>query len=429
MSRQIALNTINLQSTPRLSHTEYTVSMVGDIHIHATNTYGAGTVYDASDLYIPPADLIIGMGDLVESGSDAEYDIALQWAQEIKSDFIMVKGNHDNGAWTRYAKQIGQRVFTKQLPSYENPGAVKWSPMVWEPTDGLIVNFPRQAGWDNFPVQVQPHIIKVRDLAPAYYTFEADDILFICLDTSNWLLGAKQMQWLKQQVKTALKPVVLVGHHHSLPVGIIFDTCQLHERDFMRRLMLENKNIIAYLHGHAHKDRWWKYGHVDILAVRNRACRTVTFKNGKVTASILDGKPDKPEQFHPTYLCGQCLIPGQVVCLEYDKFINPWGFDKTSCYGWLQPNNNENIEITWSMRLPENTSYSPENLAIQLYTENESLICVESDSHDIIQHKIPPQPEGGLINIDLKIIKRKYFNIKLYSQAGPGIVAIAAEMS
>ena len=96
----------------------------------------------------------------------------------------------------------------------------EWKPMVWEEVPSSAAYLPKQTGWHLVPAEVQPHILLLLDVTPAYFRLEAGGMLFLCLDTCNWQLGAEQVQWLESQVAAAQQPVVLVAHHHFLPVDI-----------------------------------------------------------------------------------------------------------------------------------------------------------------------------------------------------------------
>jgi len=306
---------------------EFTVTMVGDTHVGTTDGY------DVDALRIPEADLVLGMGAWVSTGEDAEYERAVAWARSLSAPFLPVRGNHDNGAWNRHAKLACPAEVRSQLAAHsdtERMRMVEWRPNVWQEVPGTILNLTKCEAWHRVPAEVQNHIIKLRDVSPGYYRLELGGMLFLFLDTSDLMLGEAQLRWLEAQVEAATVPVALVAHHHCLPVGIIFDGAQVYERDALRRLMQPGTKVTSYLHGHAHLDRWWRYGDVDILAVRNRACRTVTFRDGRVSGSTLDARPDSHSPFCPKYLCAQCPNPGQVSYLHDDVLENLWGKPQTA---------------------------------------------------------------------------------------------------
>ena len=403
----------------------FNITLIGDTHIREEGGY------HAEDLIIPSADLMIGMGDLVEFGLDTEYEEALKWHNRLPSPFIAVRGNHDSGSWNKYIKQCVPSNVKKQLDQHSLVGKSRmfeWTPMIWRKIDMLDFSIPKQSSWNNYPVDVQDNIVKIRDAVPSYYTYQAGGMLFVCLDTSNWLLGEAQMRWLEEQIKTAKLPVVIVAHHHFLPVGVLFDTCQVHERDFLRSLILNNPNITACLHGHAHFDRWWKYGDTDIIVVSNRGCRTVKFENGCVVESVIDGQQDTAQPFIPEYLCAQTFNPGKLTYLTCNKFLNPWDISKTPCFGWLA-DEAEEVDIKWSMRLPENISEKPHTLSFQIVNEGECCLNVKFPGSDKqVEKKIEPDRYGQKIIIDLGPLSRGYYEAQLTCKNGYGYVAMAATL-
>lgn len=401
----------------------FSVTMVGDTHIQEPGGY------DGSDLLVPAAALVLGMGDWVNLGTEAEYDQAVAWATGLDAPFLPVRGNHDNGPWNRYAKRAVPSAVAAQLDAHstaEQMRVVEWLPNIWQVVDGPILNLPKQTAWHQLPGRVQNHILKLRDVTPGYYRFDAGGMRFVCLDASDWLLGQAQMAWLETQVADADRPVVIVSHHHALPVGIIYDGAQVHERDFLRRLMLDDNRIVAYLHGHAHMDQWWRYGDVDIIAVRNRACRTVTFENGRVAGSVLDGSAAAPKPFTPRYLCAQCMKPGQVSYVQDAELTNIWGTAETHCFGWLPPDD-EHVELTWSMRLPHDVSPQRHNLAFQVRTQGQVQLTVSAPGLSApVSRSVPPAPEGRRIAIDIGPLCAGYTEAVLRCAAGWGYVAIDA---
>lgn len=401
----------------------FKITMVGDLHC------GGSGNYDAGDLKIPQADLIIGMGDWVDFGLDDEYAAAMKWAKGLRAPFILVRGNHDNGAWARHARQVGHPTMAAQLKAHspvDRMRMTEWKPMIWQEVRNTAVYFPKQTDWHQVPAKIQPHIALLLDVTPAYFTLEAGGMLFICLDTCNWLLGKKQIRWLEAQVKAARKPIVLAAHHHFLPVGIEFDTCQVHERDFLRKLFLENERIVAFLHGHAHFDRWWKYGGKDIIAVRNRAVRTVTFENGRVVESILDGKPSDAEPFRPRYLCAQCPRPGQVTYMSDRRFNNPWGIADTPCLGWLPPEK-ESVELVWTMRLPDDISPAPHELVFQIRNAGSCELCVTAPGlPGPVLKKIKPARAGQVVKLPVGALRAGYIEARLTCSSGWGYAAMTA---
>ena len=406
---------------------EFKITTIGDLHL------GKADGYDGSDLNIPDADLLVGLGDLVNTGAESEYEVAVNWAKSLKHPLILLRGNHDNGLWNRHARRVCCAEMTTALREHstdERVGMVEWNAMIWEEVAGPILSFDRRIDWNCLPATViQRYLAKLKDLTPGYYTFNAGGMKFICLDTSDWLLGAKQMQWLEGQLASAKNPVVLIGHHHFLPVGTETDIIQIYERDFLRQLMLRQNNIVAHLHGHAHWDRWWKYGNVDILAVRDRACRTITFRDGQIVESILDGKSDSPNPFFSYRLYAQCMQPGRVVCVTDNKFegtesglVGP-GID---CLGWLE-SENEDAELIWSMRLPEDVPSDLYQLSFQVRCPGGCRFEINSPAlKQSIVKDVSPSPDIQRVNIEIGQLAAGLTCAKLQCSSGWGYAAVTA---
>jgi len=404
---------------------EFRVTMIGDPHIEAAGGY------DGSDLAVPEADLVVVLGDWVQAGDDAEYEAAIDWIRSLDQPYILIRGNHDNGRWHHAARQVCPPAVTAQLAAHspvENMQMVEWKPMIWEPVDHVVVNLPKQTEWRSVPAEVQNHIIKLRDTTPAYYTFEAGDMLFVCLDASDWYLGDEQLVWLKATVEATTKPVVILTHHHFLPVGNQVDGAQVHERDFLREFVLRHPKVTACLHGHAHKDCWWQYGDMDILAVRNRACRSVTFEAGRVTASSLDGGTDSPQTFRPQFLWAQCMHPGQVSYMTDREFDASPASRGIPCLGWLPPEEGT-VELMWSMRLPDRVSPDPHELRFQIRNEGPCHLRVTSPGLDDTRREtVAPSPDGTEVSLAVGRLAAGLIEAKLSCSQGWGYAALAAEL-
>lgn len=403
---------------------QFTLAIIGDMH------FGGKKGFDGSCINVPESELNIQLGDLVNSGVDDEYHLAYKWIKKLKKPFTMVKGNHDNGRWNYYAKQMCMPEMSEQLVKHsetERLGMVIWKPMIWEEYHKSVLSLPRKTDWDQLPVNVQDHIVKLRDLTPAYYTFEAGGMLFICLDTSNWLLGEVQMKWLKAKVSSTEKAVVILGHHHFLPVGIVYDVTQLYERDFMRKLIIENKNIIAYFHGHAHKSQWWKYAQADIISTGYKECRSVTFKNSRVYGSILNNRKDSPKPFYPHYICAQCFQPGRVAYLEDETFKSSWDGCSSPCLAWNQPVN-ESVDIIWDMCLTEKISSMPHRLSFQIRNAGMCKLSIIAPDLDKTEQIIHPALDGQIITINIGSLAKGEIKAKLTSFGGWGYVAMGSTL-
>jgi len=405
---------------------DFRVLMVGDTHIEAPGGYDARDLLNGSG-----ADQVFQVGDWVQHGRESEYEVATAWARQWDAPFALVRGNHDSGRWNRHARRACPGPIAAALDAHgrdEQMAMLEWRPLVWLPVGAPAVKLARTDDWSQVPATIQPHIVKLRDLTPGYYTLDRGDMRFVCLDTSNWLLGDEQVRWVTAQVASASCPVVIVAHHHCVPVGIQFDAAQVDERDALRKLILDNKHVVAYLHGHAHLDRWWRYGHTDIVAVRARAYRTVTFRDGRVAASVLDGQPDTPQPFVPRYLSGRCPHPGRVTYAQVSDFTNPWELEGTPCFAWTSTESGD-VELQWSMRVPADVCAAPQRLRMQVRCEGAT--CVEVTSPDRDQPattEVGPCPDGRVVELDLGSLASGYTDVRFTCRDGWGLVAITAPL-
>ena len=412
--------------------TRFKIAVIGDTH------FAEDGQFDGRRLLIPDVDLIVMVGDWVSHGSVAEYEAASAWAKSLKAPFILVRGNHDNGPWNRYARGVCDAELAAALQRHsdvERMGMVEWKPMVWEETLEPVVWFDRQTAWNRIPADVQKYIVKVKDVTPGYYSFNAGGMKFICLDTSDWQLGHEQIEWLTGEVASATQSVVLLGHHHFLPVGSVFDDCQVHERDFLREYVLQNDKIVAYVHGHAHFDRWWKYGHVDVISVGIQTVRTITFEDGKIVRSSLAGQePDLPEPFFFGSMYAQCMQPGRVVYLMAEAFAEEPADGETAkvnCLGWLDPGAEE-VELVWSMRVPESLDMPPGPYELSFEVCCEAGCRVQASGAALGRtyvKEVSPSGEMQMVHVAIDDISDGLFRATLRCARGWGYAAIAATLA
>lgn len=401
---------------------EFKVTLIGDLHIE----HGNG--YSADELNIPQADLAIILGDFVQTGRNDEYVRAVKWAKKLKIPAVFVRGNHDNGDWGRYVPDLCIENIRDQLKKNYCPSRsdiVIWRPNIFEKSPETILLFSKNSTkWSRIPGNIQDEVIKRKNTSPAYYFFDAGGLRFICLDTSDWLLGKEQIQWLESQLAKAPGPVVLVGHHHFLPVGTDVDGAQVHEREFLRSIVLNNSKIIAYLCAHAHKDRWWRYGDTDIITTRLRTCRTVTFRDGRIIGSVLDGKPDSPETFHLDYMSTHTLMPGKFTTIGNSEFKNPWDTSNIACFGWANDRNEES-ELNWTMTLPEDIS--PENHSILFQLKNSApcsiIVNAPGLKSEIIKDISPDTGQAHTVSVDIGPLKKGLIRARMICGEGWGYTA------
>jgi hypothetical protein len=403
-----------------------TVLAIGDMHLKDDGA----PVPPAPDT--SGADMVLLLGDWVDSGTDAQYVRALRWTDQLGRPCFIIRGNHDNGRWRRFARQAAPDSVVRQwdgLGAEDDYGTVLWRPYIWERIHEPITNFARLDGRHAFPVPVQNHIIKQRDMTPSYYTHDAGDgTRMIFLDTSDWLLRDEQLAWLTQQVAQTTQPVVIVAHHHVLPVGTHVDNAQLHERDALRRLLIENRHITTYLHAHAHHPQWWKYGHVDVVGAGYRSYLQMTFEAGRLVQLMRDGQADAPRSFHPQYMMAQCPKPGAATIVFDPSSPDRWGQSSTTCLGWLDARKGSMV-IQWSMRLPVDLSPADHEAIIRLRTSGRSrLIASGAGLADVTEQSLAPMPDGATVHVPIGPLVAGYTQVQLRCTEGWGYVQEAAEL-
>lgn len=405
---------------------QWTVLAIGDLHLRD----------DVTPIPVPAgvsdADMVLLLGDWVDNGTDAEYACALHWTHQLGRRCFIIRGNHDNGRWRRFARQVAPESVVRQwddIGTDDDYGTVLWQPYTWERIQEPITNFPRCGSWHTFPVPVQDHIIKQRDMTPSYYTHDAcDGTRMIFLDTSDWLLRNAQLAWLQQQVARTTQPIVIVAHHHVLPVGTPVDNAQLHERDALRRLMIDNLHITTYLHAHAHLPQWWKYGHVDVVGASYRSCLRLTFEDGRLVHLTRDGQTDAPRPYHPQYLMAQCPQPGSVVVVFDPSCPDRWNQPSTTCLGWLDGGSNSS-HIQWSMRLPIEASPAHHEVVLRLRTSGRCrLVTSSAGLPAVVEQSLPAMPDGGTVRVPIGPLIAGHIQIQLRCEEGWGYIQEAAEI-
>lgn len=410
----------------------FKVAMIGDPHL--TKRGPGGTL---KKLVVPEADLILILGDWVTYGPVEEYKEAVAWAKSLKAPLLFVRGNHDNGLWHHHVRQVCEPSVADKLESFssvDNMRMVLWKPHSFEVIDHTILYLEKKSPWNDILAQApsraeeQRHVIKLRDMTRAYYAHEAGGLLFLCLDIESQNVGTEQLQWLESQIRSATKPVVLVGHQSFLPVNHHTDSGPPFEQGILQKLILESPRIIAYLHAHVHFDQWWKYGHVDVICGDAGSCRMVEFSDGKVVGCTLDGRPDTPKPFTPKHLAGQPVQPGRVVTIMDTQFEDPWGRAETQCLGWL-PREEEPAEIVWTQLLDADISPAPHRLLFRIRNQRSCQLRVTAPGLDgPAQSTVAACESGQEVSVDIGALSAGLIEARLSSTEGWGYADVFAHI-
>lgn len=98
--------------------------------------------------------------------------------------------------------------------------------------------------------------------APPYYSFEANGVVFACLDSASHPaiphgggVDAEQLGWLEGLCAADdERPLVVALHHHPLSIGVPWlDTLILHDGDALHRVLRKaGPRLRGVFHGHIH---------------------------------------------------------------------------------------------------------------------------------------------------------------------------------
>ena len=151
-----------------------------------------------------PVDFVVALGDLVDSGSEAEYDTCRTVFQILDTPFYTVIGNHDvwNGGWTHYRRQFGPSVYT------------------------LTVHTQNR------------------------------ETLLIALDAAGGTLGGLQRPWFERQLAETTAQDIFVFAHYPLWVPVETGYSQMGSQQEVYDLLnlLRRYEVRAHFSGHTH--RW-----------------------------------------------------------------------------------------------------------------------------------------------------------------------------
>lgn len=160
-------------------------------------------------------DLVVGTGDLVDTGTAPEYDVLERALAGLEATFLAIPGNHDDRSELR-------RRF--ELP----------------------------AGAPDEPID---HVVTL------------GDVTFVCLDTTipgrhDGRLSAAQLAWLDDQLSapsttatTTSTTTVVVQHHPLFPSGLPFMDRPYHlvGADAERSVIERHDHVVAVWSGHHHR--------------------------------------------------------------------------------------------------------------------------------------------------------------------------------
>ncbi len=190
-----------------------------------------------------PLDAVIVTGDLVDAGTDAEYDHYLRLMDPLRVPVFALPGNHDTAEGFR-------RAFAARLP-----------------------------------------LTRANDNS---YAVDIGDVRLVMLDStvpeqSHGLLSDDRAQWLDVTLAAAPdRPTLLALHHPPFETGIRhMDVQNCHGSETLHAILLQHSQVLAVVSGHVHRS-----------IVTTFAGRTASIAPSTAHAVSLDLDPEGPPAFH-----------------------------------------------------------------------------------------------------------------------------------
>lgn len=184
--------------------------------------------------------IVVITGDLTDWGLRFEFEMAKNWLKELKSEYIVVSGNHD-------ARTEGHRTFEKVFSKHRR-----------------------------------------------YFSKMVDDVHFIGIDSSEpdideGHVGREQLEWMGCELKEEETQIVFM-HHHLVPVpNTGRERNVLVDAGDMLQLLLQN-NISLVLSGHRHIPWIWSLNNLIICHAGTLSCERTPYDNSFNIVEIKDGK-------------------------------------------------------------------------------------------------------------------------------------------
>jgi 3',5'-cyclic AMP phosphodiesterase CpdA len=199
-----SMEDLQAPSTPVLERDDqWSMLMVTDFHCWVGEI--PTSMVDVADYLLrEPVDFVMALGDVVDSGAGAEYDICRTVYEILGTPCYTVIGNHDvwNEGWTHYRRQFGPSVYTMSL----------------------------RAG--------------------------RRESLLIALDAAGATLGGLQRPWFERQLAETTAQDIFVFAHYPLWVPVETGYSQMGAQQEVYDLLnlLRRYEVRAHFSGHTH--RW-----------------------------------------------------------------------------------------------------------------------------------------------------------------------------
>jgi 3',5'-cyclic-AMP phosphodiesterase len=194
------------------------IAQISDCHITAHGdrvadrvdpAVGLRQAVDKLNAFTPTIDLVVGTGDLVNSGRPDEYDRLEELLADLSMPFVPLPGNHDDRSELRRRFDV--------LP-------------------------------DGSPETPIDHVV------------ELDTCRLVCLDTTipgrhDGALSPRQLAWLEEVLAGAPDVTTIVAQHHPpIPSGIpSMDRFGLDGREAEAGVLARHRQVASVIGGHYHR--------------------------------------------------------------------------------------------------------------------------------------------------------------------------------
>lgn len=172
-----------------------TFIMISDTHVYEENTILLDDLHTKIE---PEDDILLIPGDLTDTGSLKDFQALKGILDTVNLPFYTAIGNHD-----------------------------------------LFYD-----GWENYKTV----------LGPAYYSVGLGPVRLICLDSANATLGAPQLDWLEDELKTKTEPFCIVMTHNNISLQNEFRIFQITDplENYHIMSLFEEYNVDYVFSGHIH---------------------------------------------------------------------------------------------------------------------------------------------------------------------------------
>jgi len=225
------------------------IAQISDCHVVGSGDLFADRIDSAAALRSavdtinalePQPEITIGTGDLVNDGTDEQYDRLAESLAALRAPFVPLPGNHDDRTQLRH-----------RYPHVLPPG---------EPTD------------------------------PIDFVVEGREVAIVALDTTipgshRGTLSDAQLGWLDEQLTSIDQPVVIAQHHPPIPSGVgqMDVVCGFDRGRTEAEVIAAHTHVEAVICGHLHRSFQCRYAGTIAVACPSTAGQMALELGGGVT--------------------------------------------------------------------------------------------------------------------------------------------------